>query len=449
MPGERDRPAGSGAWSGVRDDGGTTAILAQYVRADLVTDRGEPDNREEGLFNEETHMILHVDMDAFYASVEERDRPELAGKPLIVGGTPDQRGVVAAANYVVRKSGVHSAMPTSTALRLCPQAIVLPVRMSYYAEISEQIREIFFRYTPLVEPLSLDEAFLDVTGSEQLFGLARDIALRIKQEIRKETGLVASVGVAPNKFLAKIASDLKKPNALVVVEADQVLEFLEPLPIGRLWGVGGATNREFQRMGVRTIGDIRRLDLETLARQFGQTGERFWELAHGRDGRKVVSDREAKSISHETTFPTNIHDAEILQSWMQELTEQVARRLRHSELRGRTVQLKLRFADFRTITRSQTLSHPTNVTYELWHIVSALLCQGLPQQHCGVRLLGVGVSSLESRQQPRQLSLFNEDLHQKQGRLDAVADQVQDRFGSGMLMRGSGLLRRSAEEPES
>ncbi|HWL08040.1 MAG TPA: DNA polymerase IV [Planctomicrobium sp.] len=392
-------------------------------------------------------MILHVDMDAFYASVEERDRPELVGKPLIVGGTPDRRGVVAAANYAVRKFGVHSAMPTSTALRLCPQAIVLPVRMSYYTGISEQIREILFRYTPLMEPLSLDEAFLDVTGSEQLLGSARDIAAKIKQDIWQETSLIASVGVAPNKFLVKIASDLKKPDALVVVETEQVQEFLDPLPIGRLWGVGGATGKEFQRMGVRTIGDIRRLDRETLTRQFGQLGNRFWELAHGQDDRKVIPDREAKSISHETTFPIDIHDPEILQSWLQELTEQVARRLRRCELRGRTVQLKLRFADFRTITRSQTLTGPTNITDELWQAASELLKQSRLPSHRGIRLLGIGVSSLESSQQPRQLSLFENEEHQKQGRLDAVADQVQDKFGSGMLMRGSGLLRRSVEKP--
>jgi len=388
-------------------------------------------------------MILHVDMDAFYASVEERDRPEFVGKPLIVGGTPDRRGVVAAANYVVRKFGVHSAMPTSTALRLCPQAIVLPVRMSYYAGISEQIREILFRYTPLVEPLSLDEAFLDVTGSEPLFGSAREIAVKIKRDIWQETKLVDSVGVAPNKFLAKIASDLKKPDALVVVEANQIQMFLDPLPIGRLWGVGKATNQEFQKMGVQTIGDVRRLDRETLSRQFGQVGERFWELAHGRDDRKVIPDREAKSISHETTFSTDVHEVEILQSWLQELTEQVARRLRRCELRGRTVQLKLRFADFRTITRSQTLSQSTNRTDELWQTASTLLQQSLPRTDRGIRLLGMGVSNLESRQQPRQLSLFENETHQKQGQLDAVADQVQDKFGSGLLMRGSGLLRRS------
>ncbi len=393
-------------------------------------------------------MILHVDMDAFYASVEERDRPELAGKPLIVGGTPDRRGVVAAANYAVRKFGVRSAMPTSTALRLCPQVIVLPVRMSYYAEISEQIREILFRYTPLVEPLSLDEAFLDVTSSKQLFGTGHEIAVKIKRDIWQELKLVASIGVAPNKFLAKIASDLRKPNSLVVVEPDQVQQFLDPLPISRIWGVGKATNQEFKELGIQTISDVRRLQRETIFQRFGQIGERFWELAHGRDDRPVVPDREAKSISHETTFSIDLHDADILLSWLQELAEQVARRLRRSDLRGRTVQLKLRFADFRTITRSHTLSQATNITDELWQAAATLLQQSLPRIHRGIRLLGIGVSSLESRQRPRQLTLFDNEEQEKRGQLDAVADQIQDKFGAGMLMRGSGLLRRPLERPE-
>ncbi|RPI90528.1 MAG: DNA polymerase IV, partial [Planctomycetaceae bacterium] len=195
-------------------------------------------------------MILHVDMDAFYASVEERDRPDLAGKPVIVGGSAEGRGVVSAANYVVRKFGVHSAMPTSTALRLCPQAILIPTRIDYYAQVSAQIREIFDRFTPLVEPLSLDEAFLDVTGSEPLFGSAIEIARQIKRAIRDELRLVASVGVAPNKFLAKIASDLRKPDALVVVDPARVREFLDPLPIGRLWGVGKVTGHALEQLGV-------------------------------------------------------------------------------------------------------------------------------------------------------------------------------------------------------
>src|SRR5690554_1313322 len=202
-------------------------------------------------------LILHVDMDAFYASVEERERPELVGRPVVVGGTPEGRGVVAAANYEARKFGVYSAMPMATALRLCPNVAVLPVRMSYYAEVSRQIRDIFFRYTPLVEPLSLDEAFLDVSGCESLFGTAAKIARLIKDEIMEETSLVASVGVAPNKFLAKIASDVRKPDGLVVVPPDQIQSFLDPLPVGRIWGVGKVTGGVFDRLGIRTIEQLR------------------------------------------------------------------------------------------------------------------------------------------------------------------------------------------------
>ena len=243
-------------------------------------------------------MILHVDMDAFYASIEERDDPRLVGRPVIVGGTPQQRGVVAAANYEVRRFGVHSAMPTATALRLCPQAVVLPVRMQHYADVSGEIRAILERYTPLVEPLALDEAFLDVTGSEPLFGSAETIGRRIKADIRREVRLVASVGVAPNKFLAKVASDLEKPDGFVVVRPDAVQQFLDPLPVGRLWGVGRVTGATFQRLGIDTIGQLRRLSESTLEELFGRSGGQLWRLAQGIDDRQVVPDREAKMISH-------------------------------------------------------------------------------------------------------------------------------------------------------
>ncbi|MEX0718291.1 MAG: DNA polymerase IV [Planctomycetaceae bacterium] len=391
-------------------------------------------------------MILHVDMDAFYASIEECDRPELAGRPLIVGGTPEGRGVVAAANYAVRKFGVRSAMSTAQALRLCPQAIVLPVRMEHYAAVSERIRGIFFRYTPLVEPLSLDEAFLDVAGSEKLFGSLVEIARRIKREIREEVGLVASVGVAPNKFLAKIASDLEKPDALVVVKPDQVQEFLDPLPVGRLWGVGRVTGGVFETMGVRTIGALRRLDPQVLHRHFGRQGEHLWQLAHGIDERPVVPDREAQSVSHETTFPVDISDHEVLRAWILELTEHVGRRLRRNGLRGRTVQLKLRFADFRTLTRAHTLPQPTDITREICEAAAELLERALPER-LAIRLLGVGVSGFENREQVQQ-SLFADEDRQKRGRLDAVADEIRAKFGATGLGRGSGLLHEAKHRPE-
>jgi DNA polymerase-4 len=391
-------------------------------------------------------MILHVDMDAFYASVEERDRPELAGKPLIVGGTPEGRGVVAAANYAVRKFGVHSAMPTATALKRCPHAIVLRPRMDRYAEVSAAIREVFVKYTPLVEPLSLDEAFLDVTGSEGLFGTAVEIAKQLKQEIRESLRLVASVGVAPNKFLAKIASDLDKPDGLTVVDPNRVQEFLAPLPVGRLWGVGRVTGRALEQLGVGTIGQLRRLSLDELQQRFGKSGEHLWELAHGIDDRAVIPDRDAKSISHETTFPADIEDPDVLRACLLDLTEQVARRLRQQSLRGRVVQIKLRFADFRTITRSRKLPQSTDSTDILWHAASTLLATSLTGPRLPLRLLGMGVSGIEHLQLS-QGTLFDDP--QDHSQLDAVADTIRDRFGTDAIQRGSSLGGGTSSETET
>jgi DNA polymerase-4 len=382
-------------------------------------------------------MILHVDMDAFYASVEERDNPDLVGKPVIVGGTAEGRGVVCAASYVARQYGIHSAMPAITAVRLCPQGIFLPPRMDHYAQISREIREIFDGFTPLVEPLSLDEAFLDVTGCE---GPAPQIGRKIKEEIRSRVRLVASVGVAPNKFLAKIASDLKKPDGFVVVDPRGIHDFLDPLPIGRLWGVGKVSGKAFQKLGITTIGQLRQLPLTILESHFGKSGRHFWQLANGIDNRRVVPDREAKSISHDTTFAEDIGQLEVLREWLMEQTEQVARRLRRHHLVGRTVQLKIRFQDFSTITRSRTLLEPTNITQEIWQAAAQLLTSRLPARRGPVRLLGVGVSGLESRSESRgdSRSLFDEGGREKQEKLDAVADKIQERFGSTALGRAAG-----------
>jgi DNA polymerase IV len=391
-------------------------------------------------------MILHVDMDAFYASVEERDRPELVGKPVIVGGTPQGRGVVAAANYAVRKFGVHSAMPTSTALRLCPQAILIPPRLAYYAEVSERIREILHRYSPLVEPLSLDEAFIDVTGSESLFGPSAEIGRQIKREIRENVRLVASVGVAPNMFLAKIASDLEKPDGFVVVNLAEIQDFLDPLPVGRLWGVGRVTGRTLEQLGLRTIRDVRQMALETLRRHFGATGEHLWQLAHGIDGRRVVPDREAKSISHETTFAVDIDDREVLRAWLVELAEQVGWRMRRQDHRARTVQLKIRFADFHTVTRAKTLAQPTNITDEIWRTAAELLETCLSAPHQPVRLLGVGMSGFEVAREIQQ-TLFVDEEREKQIHLDQAADQIRERFGASLLHRASGLVHGLEHNP--
>ena len=386
-------------------------------------------------------MILHCDMDAFYASVEERDRPELAGRPVIVGGTPERRGVVSAANYAARRYGVHSAMPAATARRLCPHGVFLAPRIDRYAEVSRRIRDVFERFTPLVEPLSLDEAFLDVTGSERLFGPAPEIGRQIKQAVREETGLVVSVGVAPNKFLAKIASDLEKPDGFVVVEPGRVAKFLDPLPVERLWGVGKQASRVFQRLGIRTIGHLRQRPIETLKSRFGAQGEHLWQLAHGIDDRRVVPEREAKSISHETTFERDVGDLEVLRAWLVDLVEQVGWRLRRYGLRGRTVHLKVRFADFATITRSHTLPEPTDVTHELWQAADALLCHRLPAGHLPVRLLGMGVGGLDDTGSVQGI-LFDRDERKKQEGLDAAADRIRERFGSSALRRAASLPSR-------
>lgn len=386
-------------------------------------------------------MIIHVDMDAFYASVEELQRPELVGRPVIVGGDPDRRGVVAAANYVARRFGIHSAMPSSTARRNCPQAVFLPPRLDLYAEISGRIHQIFERYTPLVEPLSLDEAFLDVTGSVGLFGPEVEIGRKIKADIRGELRLVASVGVAPNKFLAKIASDLEKPDGFVVVDPGRVQEFLDPLPVGRIWGVGKVGNRWLQKLGIHTIGQLRRLPIDLLGDRFGSGGEHLWKLARGIDDRTVVPDHQAKSISHETTFAVDIAEEEVLRAWLLELTEQVARRLRRHGLRGRTVQLKVRFADFSTITRSQTLGEPTDVTEELWQTAAEILAKRLPAKHLPVRLLGMGVSNLDASGQV-QRQLFDD---KRQTQLDAATDAIRDRYGRESIGR-AGTMKKDQTE---
>jgi DNA polymerase-4 len=383
-------------------------------------------------------MILHVDMDAFYASVEERDNPSLVGQPVIVGGSATSRGVVAAANYEARKFAVHSAMASARAQRLCPHAIVLKPRIEFYASVSRQIREIFEQFTPLVEPLSLDEAFLDVTGSEALFGPAAEIGRQIKRRILSELRLVASVGVAPNKFVAKIASDQQKPDGFVVVEAGEVQSFLDPLPVGRLWGVGKVTGEVFERLAIRTIGQLRQLPVAKLNKLFGASGEHYWRLAHGLDDRRVVPDREAKSISNETTFAEDIADPEVLRAWLVELVEQVARRLRSHGIKGRTVELKVRFADFKTISRSLTVTEPTNITQELLEAGNELLTTRLPSGHLPVRLLGFVVHNLDGSGTSQQ-QLFDEPDRERHRELDRVADQITAKFGKRAIRRGVGF----------
>ncbi len=382
-----------------------------------------------------TSTILHIDMDAFYASVEERDHPQLRGLPLVVGGSPEGRGVVAAANYVARTYGVYSAMPMATAKRLCPALVVVRGNYSHYDQVSQQILAIFQRYTPLVEPLSLDEAFLDVGASIRLFGPAADIGRRIQREIAQELRLSASVGVAPSKFVAKVASDIRKPAGFVVVEPDAVQAFLDPLPASRLWGVGKVGERALQCLGIATIAQVRQTALQQLQRHFGQWGEHIWLLAHGIDDRIVVAEHEAKSISHETTFEVDIRDAEVLHTWLRDLAEQVAMRLRRHGLRGKTVQIKIRFPDFTTITRAHSLSEPSHSTHELCRVAADLLRRNLPARNRGVRLLGMGVSGLHAGPPPQQ-RLFEDEARVRHHRIDEIADHIRRRFGSEVLRRG-------------
>jgi nucleotidyltransferase/DNA polymerase involved in DNA repair len=374
-------------------------------------------------------IILHVDMDAFYASVEQRDDPNLKGRPVIVGADPKEgrgRGVVAACSYEARKFGVRSALPISQAWKLCPQGAFVPVRMDRYVEVSKQVMEVLHRFTNLVEPLSIDEAFLDVSGSTALFGAPEQIARAIKKQISEATGLCASVGVAPNKFVAKIASDLKKPDGLVIVKQDEVEEFLQHLPISKLWGVGPKTEERLHQMGIRTIGDLRA----------NPQGDHLHELAYGRDSRPVVPNWEARSISNETTFEEDTKDREILLRTIRRLSESVGRRLRVEDLRARRVTLKFRYEGFETHTRQMTLERPTQSDDEIVRSAVSLFEQ-FPLDR-KVRLLGVGSSDLtRSADVPSQLGLFAEPANN--GVLDRTVDAIRTKFGNDSVRRGSQL----------
>ena len=384
--------------------------------------------------------ILHVDMDAFYASVEERDRPELKGKPLIVGGTTG-RGVVAAASYAVRPFGVRSAMPMREALKRCPHAICVAPRMARYKEVSAQVFAIFHEFTPLVEGLSLDEAFLDVTGSERLFGEPAVIGAEIRRRIRAVTELTASVGIAPNKSLAKIASDLNKPDGLFCIGPHNLHEVLERLAVERLFGVGAKTLPAVQACGLKTFGDVARAGDEQLWRAFGKHGKAMQARAAGLDERPVVPDREEKSISAEETFDKDIRDAAVLERRLTALADRAAARLRAAGLSAGRVTVKIRRADFTTYTRQCVLEPPTQDTAAVCAGAQRLLRTWLAGRgNVALRLLGVGTSDLSAVRQP---DLFSEGCA-RVSRLDSAIDGIRDRFGARVLTRAS-LLPRSAD----
>lgn len=374
--------------------------------------------------------IIHVDMDAFYASVEQRDDPSLRGKPVIVGGHP-KRGVVLAASYEVRPFGVRSAMSMMQATQLAPDAIVVPPRGEAYAQASEAVHEIFERYTPLIEPLSLDEAFLDVSASTSLFGTPAEIAQKIRADIKKETDLPASAGIATVKFVAKIASDMAKPNGQLEVPPGEEKAFLAPLPIARLWGVGPKTEEHLHRLHLRTIGDVAEKELVWLESKLGESGLHFHQLANGLDERTVIPDRAAKSIGSEDTFQEDTRDQAVLSAHIHAQALRVARRLRRAKLVARVVVLKLKLADFKLMTRRKTLDAPTDDGQLLFEEALQLLKKEYPLPK-KVRLTGVSAHGLID--EAGQLGLFDAPREKRAQRLNYTLDEIAERFGASAVL---------------
>lgn len=386
--------------------------------------------------------ILHADMDAFYASIEQRDRPELRGRPVIVGGT-GARGVVSAASYEARRFGVHSAQPTGLARRLCPEGVFLPGAMAKYTRESARIFEIFRRFTPLVEGLSLDEAFLDVTGTGRLFGPPLALAQRLRAEVRAETGLACSVGIAPVKLVAKIASDVAKPDGVVEVPAGSMREFLAPLPVGRIWGVGPVAQARLEAAGIPTMGALAAADPARLEALLGAWGLAAARLARGEDLREVEPWREPVSYSEENTFAEDVSDRERLERTLLEHAEAVARRLRRDQLRARCVVLKLKLGQRRSagprgypvLTRQTTLAAATDDGGAIAEAARVLLARAGPSEP--VRLLGVGATHLVPASDP-QLSLFGPpDSSVRRDRLNHALDALRERFGPGAVVRAT------------
>jgi DNA polymerase IV len=376
-----------------------------------------------------TRTILHVDLDAFFAAVEQRDDPTLRGKPVIVGGMPPGRGVVSAASYEARVYGVHSAMSITEAYRRCPHGVYLPVDGRRYQQASREVMAILRRFTPQVEPISIDEAFMDVTGSQPLFGEGPEIAAAIKAAVRDHVGLTASVGVATTKLVAKIASDLRKPDGLVVVPSGEEAAFLAPLPISRLWGVGEKTATVLAEYGVKTIGDLAELSPDLLVRRFGKHGASLATRALGMDDDPVHEGDPAKSVGHETTFDVDSSDPEVIERTLLALSDGVSGRLRSAGVKASTITVKVRDSSFRTVTRQRTLAQPTDLTEPIYR---AALELARPQvRGIRVRLLGVTASNLGERE---QLGLFAEDDPRRRRAIEA-ADAVRRRYGSKAVTR--------------
>ncbi len=391
-------------------------------------------------------FILHVDMDAFYASVSLRNRPDLVGTPVIVGGASG-RSVVLSATYEARALGVHSAMPMSRARRLAPQAVIIEPTHSDYAEVSRAVMAIFESITPLVEPLSLDEAFLDVSGALRRIGSPTEVAQLIRARVHTEQLITCSVGVASTKFVAKLASTVCKPDGLLVVPAAEVLDFLHPLPVGALWGVGQKTEEQLTRMGLRTVADIAEMPLATLKTSLGQaTGEHLYALSWGRDPRSVNPNEREKSVSNEETFEEDVDDPTVIHAHLLRLSDAVAGRLRSSGHVGRTVSLKLRFADFRTITRSRTLAHPTDVGQEIYNTARSLF-DALALDRVLVRLVGVRMEGLvDASEAPQQLTLDEPEHGHRDAEL--AIDALRARYGSHAVRSARLVDSEPRESPD-
>jgi DNA polymerase-4 len=392
---------------------------------------------------EATATILHVDMDAFYASVAERDDPSLRGKAVVVG--VGARGVVLSANYAARKYGIRAAMPVGRAKRMAPHAIFVTPDHQRYSEVSAKVMEIFDSFTPLVEPISLDEAFLDVTGARKLLGTGREIAVEIRRQVEASEGITCSVGIAPSKFIAKLASGHCKPNGILEIPADRILNFLHPLPVNAIWGVGPKTAETLERLGLRTVADIANLPRATLIRALGQaSGASLYELAWGRDYRDVTPNEPDKSISAAETFAQDLDDPEEILREFLRLTEKAAARLRENDFYAKTISIKVRFADFSTISRSKTLPLPIDSTHDIYEIAKSLYL-ALNLDRARLRLVGISLDNL-SEAAPEQLLLGARERGWREA--DTAIDQAKLRFGGGSVRPGR-LIKKSSADPKA
>jgi len=388
-------------------------------------------------------VILHVDMDAFYASVAELDHPEYKGKALVVGA--GARGVVLSANYEARKFGIRAAMPVGRAKRMAPHAIFIAPEHHRYSEISERVMAIFHSYTPLVEPISLDEAFLDVTGSQKLFGTGREIAAKIRKQVEKEEGITCSVGLAQSKFIAKLASQHCKPNGMLEIKSDRILEFLHPLPVRAIWGVGPKTAESLERLGLHTVSDIAHTPRATLIRALGEsTGASLYELAWGRDYRDVIPDEPEKSIGNEETFSEDLDNPEEILREFLRMTEKATARLRERSLFAKTISIKIKFADFSSLTRSKTVPIAIDNTHDTYEVVKALYL-ALRNDGARIRLVGVSLSQLQEGA-PVQLELGARERGWREA--DTAIDRAQARFGRGSVRPGRLIRPEGGREEE-